>query len=52
MESDIQIHQKSERNRSIEIIQPKLRKYKEIRDGIINNGGIYGHPKSRRESKN
>jgi integrase len=51
IESDIQIYQRTGRNRSIEIIQPKLIKYKEIRDGIINNGGIFGHPKSRRESR-
>ena len=51
MEADIHIYQKSGRNRSIEIIQPKLKRYKEIRDGIIQNGGIYGINKSRRESK-
>jgi len=49
MESDIIVYQQSGRIRSVEIIQPKLRKYKEIRDGIINNGGIFGQPKSRRE---
>lgn len=49
MESDIEIYQKSGRNRSAEIIQPKLKKYKEIRDGIINNGGLSGLPKLRRE---
>lgn len=52
MESDIEIYQKSGRYRSAEIIQPKLKKYKEIRDGIINNGGISGLPKTRRELKN
>jgi len=52
MESDIEIYQKSGRNRSTEIIQPKLKKYKEIRDGIINNGGISGLAKTRRELKN
>ena len=51
MESDIEIYQKSGRNRSIEIIQPKLKKYKEIRDGIIKDDGIYGLPKTRRELK-
>jgi integrase len=51
MESDIVIYQKSGRNRSIEIIQPKLNKYREIRDGIINKGGISGLPKSRRETE-
>jgi hypothetical protein len=45
IESDIQIYQRTGRNRSIEIIQPKLIKYKEIRDGIINNSGISGYPK-------
>jgi integrase len=52
MEADIHIYQKSGRNRSIEIIQPKLKRYKEIRNGIIQNGGIYGINKSRRVSKN
>ncbi|MGG4510782.1 hypothetical protein ABEP00_13205 [Heyndrickxia sporothermodurans] len=52
IEADIHIYQKSGRNRSIEIIQPKLKRYKEIRDGIIQNGGIYGINKSRRESEN
>jgi hypothetical protein len=52
MESDIEIYQKSGRNRSAEIILPKLKKYKKIRDGIINNGGIYGLPKRRRELRN
>lgn len=52
MESDIEVYQKSGRNRSAEIIQPKLKKYKEIRDGIINNGGISGLPKARRELRN
>jgi integrase len=51
MENDIHLYQKTGRNRSIEIIQPKLKRYIEIRDGIINNGGIFGHPKSRRELK-
>lgn len=52
MESDIELYQRSGRNRSIEIIQPKLKKYKEIRDGIINNGGVYGIPKTKRELGN
>jgi len=52
MESDIQIYKNSGRDRSIEIIQPKLRKYTDIRDEIINNGGIYGHSKSKRELNN
>lgn len=52
MESDIEAYQRSDRNRSIEIIQPKLNKYKEIRDGIINNGGISGLPRSKREVRN
>jgi hypothetical protein len=52
MESDIKVYQQLGRSRSVEIILPKLRKYKEIRDGIINNGGIYGLEKSRRELKN
>ncbi|MCD8511406.1 MAG: site-specific integrase [Bacillus sp. (in: Bacteria)] len=49
IETDIAIYQKSGRNRSAEIIQPKLKKYKEIRDGIETNGGFYGLPKTRRE---
>ena len=52
IESDIEVYQKSGRNRSIEIIQPKLKKYKEIRDEITKSGGIYGLPKQRREIKN
>jgi len=51
MESDIKLYQKSGRNRSVEIIEPKLKRYKEIRDGILSNGGIYGLPKLRRESR-
>ncbi len=51
MNSDIQVYQNSGRTRSLEIIQPKLKRYMEIRDEIINNGGIYGLPKSRRESR-
>lgn len=52
IESDIEIYRKSGRNRSIEIIQPKLKKYREIRDGILINGGVYGLPKTKREMKN
>lgn len=51
IESDIEIYQKSGRNRSIEIIQPKLKIYREIRDGILYNGGVYGLPKIKREMK-
>lgn len=51
MESDIKLYQKSGRIRSVEIIEPKLKKYKEIRDGILKNGGIYGLPKPRRDSR-
>jgi integrase len=49
MESDILIYQKTGRIRSIELIQPKLKRYKEIYDGILNNGGIFGQPKAKRE---
>ncbi|MHC0039757.1 tyrosine-type recombinase/integrase [Pseudoneobacillus sp. C159] len=52
MESDIEVYQKSGRYRSAEIIQPKLKKYKEIRDGIKNNGGVSGLPKTKRELRN
>ncbi|PGS46044.1 recombinase XerD [Bacillus sp. AFS041924] len=52
IESDIEVYQRSGRIRSIEIIQPKLKKYKEIRDSILSNGGIYGISKPKRELKN
>jgi integrase len=52
MESDIEVYKKSGRYRSAEIIQPKLKKYKEIRDEIINNGGVSGLPKTKRELRN
>ena len=52
MESDIKLYQKSGRIRSVEIIEPKLKRYREIRDGIVSNGGIYGLPKPRRELRN
>jgi integrase len=35
MEADIELYTKNERNRSIELIKPKLQKFKDIRDGII-----------------
>lgn len=52
MESDIEIYQQTGRTRSIELIHPKIARYKEIRDGILQNGGIFGQPKARREYVN
>lgn len=49
MESDIEVYQKSGRTRSIEIIQPKLIRYREILDGLKNNNDIMGLSKDRRE---
>ena len=49
MEEDIIKYQTSGRIRSIELIQPKLNKYKEIRDSLKNEIGIFGMPKHKRE---
>lgn len=49
MESDISIYQVKERLRSIEILQPKLRKYKEIIQTLQTDIGILGMSKDLRE---
>lgn len=49
IESDIEIYRKSGRTRSIEIIQPKLSRYKEIVNGLKIEDGIFGLSKVRRE---
>ncbi|WDU77714.1 tyrosine-type recombinase/integrase [Lysinibacillus sp. G01H] len=49
MEADIEIYKKSGRTRSLELIEPKLKKYKEIRDSIQYGTGILGLPKHKRE---
>lgn len=47
--SDIEIYKKSNRLRSIELIQPKLKRYKEIASSLEAGDGIYGLSKDRRE---
>jgi integrase len=49
MESDIKIYKETNRIRSIEIIQPKLDKYRSIVDKLINNESIQGMQKKQRE---
>ncbi|WP_379546770.1 tyrosine-type recombinase/integrase [Oceanobacillus sojae] len=49
IESDIKIYKKTGRTRSIEIIQPKLKRYQEIVDGLKRGDGIFGLDKGRRE---
>lgn len=49
MESDIKIYKETGRGRSIELIEPKLKRYREISDGILSKGGVFGIPKARRE---
>ncbi|WAH36412.1 tyrosine-type recombinase/integrase [Alicyclobacillus dauci] len=49
MEEDITAYKKANRLRSIELIEPKLKKYKEILSGLQNGNGIFGLEKSRRE---
>ncbi|MGG0459413.1 hypothetical protein [Bacillus mycoides] len=49
MEEDIIKYQTSGRSRSIELIKPKLNKYKEVRDSLKNEIGIFGMPKYKRE---
>jgi len=49
MEADIEIYKKSGRTRSLELIEPKLTKYREIRDSIQYGTGILGLPKHKRE---
>lgn len=49
IESDIKIYKKAGRTRSIEIIQPKLKRYQEIVDGLKQGDSIFGLDKGRRE---
>ncbi|MEC0301138.1 tyrosine-type recombinase/integrase [Peribacillus frigoritolerans] len=49
MESDIELYKKSGRHRSIELIEPKISKYKEIRESISEGTEILGLSKERRE---
>jgi hypothetical protein len=52
IEADIELFKNAGRTRSIELIEPKLNRYKDIRDGIVQSGGICGLTKSRREYVN
>ncbi|WP_017795204.1 hypothetical protein [Oceanobacillus kimchii] len=47
--SDIKIYKKTGRTRSIEIIEPKLKRYQDIVDGLKKGENIYGLDKRRRE---
>ncbi len=49
MESDIKVYEDVGRTRSIELIQPKLKRYKEIADGLKKGNDIHGLDKERRE---
>jgi len=49
IESDIVIYKKTGRTRSVEIIQPKLKRYQEIVDGLKKDVCIFGLDKKRRE---
>lgn len=49
MERDIEVYKTSGRTRSIEIIEPKLKRYKELANSLRNDGGIFGLPKAKRE---
>ncbi|PFR33290.1 tyrosine-type recombinase/integrase [Bacillus cereus] len=49
MEADIEVYKKSGRLRSIELIEPKLKRYKELASGLLHTGGIFGLDKTRRE---
>lgn len=49
MESNIEIYRKLGRIRSIELIEPKLTKCKEIWNDILATGGVFGQPKTKRE---
>lgn len=52
IESDIEIYKKSNRLRSIELIQPKLKRYKDIASSLEVGNGVYGLNKERREYTN
>ncbi|MGO4501041.1 tyrosine-type recombinase/integrase [Paenibacillus sp. 2RAB27] len=49
IEKDIEIYTRTGRIRSVEVIQPKLRAYKEIAAALTSSDGIMGMPKSNRE---
>lgn len=49
MESDIKIYIKTGRIRSVELIEPKLKRYKELAKALEDTGGILGIIKSKRE---
>ncbi|MFF2287227.1 hypothetical protein ACFVUI_06725 [Peribacillus butanolivorans] len=49
MEADIEVYKKFGRSRSIELIEPKLKRYKELASGLLYTGGIFGLDKTRRE---
>ncbi|AVQ97747.1 recombinase XerD [Oceanobacillus iheyensis] len=49
IESDIKIYKKTGRTRSIEIIEPKLKRYQDIVDGLKKGDNIFGLDKRRRE---
>ncbi|MBU7319529.1 tyrosine-type recombinase/integrase [Paenibacillus oleatilyticus] len=50
MEDDINIYKETGRLRSIEIITPKLERYKQIVQEIQMNNGVMGMPKEKREN--
>lgn len=52
MESDIEIYKKSNRLRSIELLQPKLNRYYDIVSSLEQGENIYGLNKARREYNN
>ncbi|WML42366.1 tyrosine-type recombinase/integrase [Neobacillus sp. OS1-2] len=51
IESDIEIYKKTNSIRSIELIQPKLQRYKDIAASLEGGNGIQGLSKERREYK-
>ncbi|MDQ0271880.1 hypothetical protein J2S17_003768 [Cytobacillus purgationiresistens] len=49
MEEDIKIYKRAKRERPIELISEKLKRYKQIVNGLKNGEGIYGISKEKRE---
>lgn len=49
MEEDIKIYKRANRERPIELISEKLKRYKQIINGLKNGEGIYGISKEKRE---
>lgn len=49
IEKDIKMYQELGRQRSIEIVQPKIKRYQEIIESLQKNGGHFGLPKAKRE---